>query len=465
MRALFFALEFPPLSTTGVHRSAKLCKYLPELGIEPIVITLNEDDASKSFEVPLEPSLMDELPRGLSIYAVSAPVGSAPSTRLGEFLRIWGHAEDSFADRIRPALMKMLPAIVARHAPSVVYVSMPPFSTGRLAADIARELRLPLVVDMRDGWSHWCAVPFPTYAHWVIVHARERKLFEQAAAIVTVTEQLADVFRGSHPHIPARRFQVVSNGYDGSLVVPESFEVVQTSADSLVTVGYVGGFYYTPESRASAFTPWWRRARHRKLNYVPVREDYLYRSPHYFFRTLRELKRRDPALGARVRFALIGEKPRWLDAMAAEHGVENAVHCYGRVPNARVLELAQSLDALLCTSTKVEGGQDYALTSKTFDYVRAGRPILGLVTPGSQKDFLERSGLAVVADPDDLDASVDALARIARGGFTLRPDRPFLATYHRRALAERMAEVLRTASSPDGASRDQPLGRPLGMTT
>lgn len=445
MRVLFFALEFPPVATTGMHRSAKLVRYLPELGVEPIVITLEAEDAARWFGAPCEPELSAELPSQLVVHRLPIGPPQPPVSRVGRFLDIFLRLEDDFAKRLQPALDRALPEIVRQHAPQAVYVSMPPFSTGKLAARVAERLGLPLVVDMRDGWSHYCPGAFPSYAHWRLTHRREHRLFERARAVVTVTRQLADVFRRTHPELPAERFHVIENGYDGTLELPDVIEVPPRRAEESITIGYIGRFYYDPLAREHARLPWWRRPGHRKLHYRPVDEDWLYRTPHFLFRAMAELRRRAPALGPRLRFTLVGQAPQWWQAMVGEHGLGDAVSCLGHVPNRDLARITAGFDAQLCTSVKVEGGQDYALASKTFDYVRAGRPIVGLVTRGSQREFLERSGLALLADPDDLDACVGVLERLARGGFSLAPDRAFLAQFHRRALAARMVRVLESA--------------------
>ena len=131
---LFLAFEFPPVNTTGMHRSAKLAKYLGEFDIQPIVITLRAQDSADAFQASIESSSLDDLPTNLVVYALPAPpTRPVPKTRLGKYLSIFGRVEDPLAKRVRPALARALPAIVARHRPSAVYVSLPPFSANTTA--------------------------------------------------------------------------------------------------------------------------------------------------------------------------------------------------------------------------------------------------------------------------------------------------------------------------------------------
>jgi hypothetical protein len=106
------------------------------------------------------------------------------------------------------------------------------------------------------------------------------------------------------------------------------------------------------------------------------------------------------------------------------------------------MEFQAACDALLVTSTKVLGGEDYCIAGKTFEYVAARRPVLGFVTPGAQRWFLERSGLALVADPDDQAGSSVRMEELIEGRLKFQPNAEFLRQFHRRETAQLMANTL-----------------------
>ena len=139
-----------------------------------------------------------------------------------------------------------------------------------------------------------------------------------------------------------------------------------------------------------------------------------------------------------MRFA--GGKSDWLDAQIAQFGLQNVVDCLGYI-DQRCLAQAEC-DCLLITTTKVLGGVDYTLAGKTFDYLCQHKPLLGFVVPGSQRDFLVQSGLAVVCDPDDSQASADQLLRLVRGEIQFAPNGNFLNGFHARECARRLAGLL-----------------------
>ena len=78
---LFIAYHFPPVGGPGVNRSLNFVKYLSESGYKPIVITISDDDLKYS-DYPLDPSLLDQLPKGTEIIRVA----SGEPRRLRAFL-------------------------------------------------------------------------------------------------------------------------------------------------------------------------------------------------------------------------------------------------------------------------------------------------------------------------------------------------------------------------------------------
>jgi hypothetical protein len=87
---------------------------------------------------------------------------------------------------------------------------------------------------------------------------------------------------------------------------------------------------------------------------------------------------------------------------------------------------------------------------KTYEYLRAGRPILALTPQGAIANLLRRTGGAWVVDPADdrgIAAAVLEAYRLWEGGFPgPGPDRELVASFDRRALVGRLAEILRDRS-------------------
>lgn len=438
---LFLVMEFPPVNTTGNFRSLKFVKYLRMFGIEPVVVTFMEEEAASFFNASIDRKLLDELPGDTTIYRIHCDDGRKyHSTHLRSFLTIFFSIKDNLAKRWRKYLFGELDAIVARHRPQLVFTSLPPFSSGMLAAEIARKYDLRLVVDMRDLWALFGHAPLASRIHYHLMLNEERKIFSQAAAVIAVTPQMIKSMQRVHPRIDKSKFHFIPNGFDKEPELERTF--VFKSDKSKIVIGYVGSFYFEPKKRDDVFKPWWRKKGHKMFEYSPVKQDWLYRSPYFFLKTIDYLIARYPELRARIQIEFIGKKPEWLDGMLKEFNLqENFLH-HGFVSSQKALLLQQRFDLFLSTAEKVAGDQHYCLPSKVFDYVGQNKPILAFVTPGIQQEFMINSGLGVICDPDDIEESSMKLYKLISDGKLFAPNYEYIQSFKRSVLAEKLAEIL-----------------------
>ncbi len=167
-------------------------------------------------------------------------------------------------------------------------------------------------------------------------------------------------------------------------------------------IGYVGSFYYSPEARQQMLQPWWRKRGHRILQYIPHKQDWLYRSPYFFFKAIQQLNISDPGLGKKMKIRFAGKIHEWLKDMIASFGLENQVDLMGVVSHTESLSLQESCDALLITSAKQIGGRDYSIAGKTFEYLQMQKPVIAFVSDGAQKRFTEKEeAQLLICDPDN----------------------------------------------------------------
>ena len=144
-----------------------------------------------------------------------------------------------------------------------------------------------------------------------------------------------------------------------------------------------------------------------------------------------------------VKVKFVGKKPDWMDAMLSEFNLADNCHFYGKVPQKEGLEILESFDACLCTSVKVHGGEDYALASKTFDYILKHKPIIGFTTKGAQREFIAKSGMGFICDPDNIEDSAAMLEKVILGGISLKPDMAYIKPFNRENRAAEMAAIVK----------------------
>ena len=123
-------------------------------------------------------------------------------------------------------------------------------------------------------------------------------------------------------------------------------------------------------------------------------------------------------------------------------GVHDSVEFVGRVSHAEALALQRSGDAVLL----VAGADRSIATSKLFEYLAAGRPIVALAKGNEAERIVRETNTGVTVAPDDIDAITEALRQVATGELTGRydPQQVEASTYP--ALADAMADPVEQRS-------------------
>lgn len=444
---IFIAYQFPPLNVAGSFRPLKFVKYLKHFRINPVVFTLSQDCYHKVYKDPnVDGSLLKEIDRN-EIEIIQVPSDNVLEVYSNKFKYIKHRCFSVYFgdhhEKWEKYLLKSIHDATKKYNFKVLFVTVPPFSMIAPALKVSQLYNLPLIMDMRDAWSMWNASSYPSIIHYWATIFLERKLFKRAAYLIGTTEQAIKGWKKLHPNIHSDKFIYIPNGYDSSeeaLKLPQ-FESVPFN--DKFTITYIGNFYYFPESRKAIFKPWHQRKGRRLLQFVPRKEDWLYRSPYFFFKTIRKLIDLKPEMEQKLILKFAGDKPHWFDNMVREFGLCSMVRHLGFIFHEEAIKLQQESDALLLTSLKVIGGEDYFIAGKTFEYIMANKPILGFVCEGAQKEFLKNSGIAIICDPDKTKESAEKLLNLFENKQTFTSNNIFLKNFHFKKLTYQLANTIK----------------------
>jgi glycosyltransferase involved in cell wall biosynthesis len=446
MTILFLAMEFPPMNAAGVFRPLRFIKGLHAHGIRSVVITFEIDEFIQKRHKKFDEKLLQQVPADVPVIRIPLK-DLAPyyNTRTSKFVNTYFTVSDNFKYAWRDNLFDALPAIIEKYQPQGIIATAPPFGASVLAAEIATRYHLPLIQDMRDAWAKLSMMPLGSYFHYLVKRNLERKAFQKASAIITVTPQLRKMFTDTHPGMPKDKFHLIYNSFDFDL--PASLQVRSESIDKkeVFNIGYVGGFYFSPESRDMMLRPWYKKKGHRMFQYTPVKEDWLYRSPYFFFKALKRLLDKHPQWKQKIRFHHIGETPAWLAGMAQEAGVGDNLVTHGFQPQEKTIELQNGFDVLLATSEKVIGDEHYCLPSKLFTYLRSGKPALAFLTKGVQHEFISESKMGPIADPDNETEAVAVMEKLLLQGYSASLDMNYLQQFERDRAIQQLVAIVKNA--------------------
>lgn len=369
-RVLLLTREFPPAIGPHSIRMAKLTKFLPRFGWEPVVITtpvdhawaidhtLERDVTGLVIRVPrLFSSILDPRHGLPSVSTGSLPTPEEWQQTIKGRLAHWLVPDSSLLWAI--AVTRRMPRLVPR--PDVIYASGPPFSTFLAAHRLAGKLGIPWVAEYRDNWTtnplfHRSRLPH------AINSALERRLLRSASLVVVISDAARDELAESFPFVKTK-IVVASNGYD-----PDDLPAPPPKA-SAFEIAYAGSLY-----------------RHR--------------DPSTLLQVLAELCDEDPRFAAQVRVRFMGRVPEWVVRTANAALGTTRVTVEGMQPHRVALQRCSAAAVLLAISSEAEAGGT-AMTSKLMEYLGLRRPILLLAPPGPGSTLVSELGAGLVAHPTD----------------------------------------------------------------
>jgi glycosyltransferase involved in cell wall biosynthesis len=395
LRVALLSQYFPPEVGATQSRMQAFAEHLAARGHEVTVIC--EFPNHPQGEIPSEYRgriVEDDRSnpyRVLRVWVLANPV-KTQVTRMGFYL----------------SYMAMATAVAPRAGRTdVVIATTPPLFTGAAGLAIARMNAAPLVLDVRDLWPAAAVSLDQISSGWPLKAAEslERQLYRKAAAVVAVTRPFCEHIDAIRQRPP--RTALIPNGTlelffeeDGGtrLGVPESRFLVTFA-------GTLGIAQALPTVLEAA-----------------------------------ERLRDEP-----VTFAFVGEGPvkDRLVRRARFRGLDNVVF-HPQVPLEEVPGVLAGSDALLVPLSGHPTFTDF-VPSKMVDYMAAGRPVI-LSAAGESVRILEHAGGGVAIPPEDPDALVAAVRRLARDDATAERmgerGREFARTHLRSTQAERLEQLL-----------------------
>jgi glycosyltransferase involved in cell wall biosynthesis len=431
MRVLIVSYHFPPDAEVGAVRPYQIARYLPEFGIEPWVLTVHpafaetpnhglvahgvpEDRIIRTSVDRTGFDLLIGLWRASKRFAAGRKARAAPEEPTDAALpserRVLARNVLAFPDQRIGWLRPAVPAadeVLRRQPFDAILSTSPPRVAAHVGARIARQHRLPWIMDLRDPWWGWYHTPTDYHGHPLLnaLHTREfRRFARQASLIVHNTERLRQLTCRLVPDV-AEKTRCVPNGIDSAWSAPR---------DESPKVAFRIGYYGQVMGR---------------------------RSPAAFIQGLRSWldSRREPT---RVEVSFFGSGFDAIRRQVQSLGLDGSVVLSPMLPRADVpLEMAKDFVLLL-----VANEQPLQIPGKTYEYLAASRRILALTDhDGATADLLKQlPGCLIAETPGEVDSALDTFYQQYVADSCARLDRgTLLDELQYRCRVERIAELVR----------------------
>jgi glycosyltransferase involved in cell wall biosynthesis len=391
--------------TSGVQRALRFSQYLPEFGWEPIVLTARacayeRTSVDQMVDVPqtihLRRAFALDAARHLAFFGRYPKLLAVPD----RWMSWWWAAV--------PLGMQM----VKRFRPHGIWSTFPIPTAHRIGLSLRKRSGLPWIADFRDVMTEDGYPVDPLLAReW---QALERETVDHCARAVFTTAGAAALYSQRYPRVNRERFAVIENGYDEQL-----FAALEPSAQ--------------PGQCAS----------HRPLRLVHSGVVYpSERDPTELFAALHDLRvaRKVDANSLRLVLRATGHD-RHIGALITQFGLNDMVELAPSLPYREALEEMLAADALLL----LQGANcNRQIPAKLYEYLRSGRPVLGLAN-GDTASALKAAGIDIVVPLESRAAIADALTRflfLVRQGRAPCPSPDAVQRHSRRAKTQQLAEIL-----------------------
>jgi glycosyltransferase involved in cell wall biosynthesis len=430
-RLLYITPYFPPMTRVGALRPLKFVRHLPSFGWSSVVLCdLRRGDAVSS-------ALLEAVPETTKVVWDYGRQAAANKQRYDAGAFGQAKAEAS-ASPARPGLAKRLAAkipkawipgpefvplnehsldiphalaaarrVLAEHPCDAIMVNADPYAALLVGARLARQTGLPLVADLRDPWA-LCSLRRPKRLppQRALVDALERRVFEQASAVILNTHTARRDYLRHYFDLPASRFYTIYNHGDAELVSRGSYPRF-----GRFTMLFLGNF--------------------RRF----VEGDNL-------LEALAELRARG-LTGAEIGLVVSGRCPESALEKARALGVEDMLDSHPFVPYVEVGSFMASADLLISLSNDTE----QRIPAKIFDYATTSRPMLVIGDTRELVEMMREFPGAQTCGRTDVQGIADAMQAAYEAGAQREIDRSHAGLDSHSATAQ-LAEILAEVTQP-----------------
>jgi glycosyltransferase involved in cell wall biosynthesis len=401
------AFQFPPMSgSSALLRVVKFCKYLPEFGWTPTVIT-----AQPRMYEQVNEQQRGLIPEGLEVIRAFGLDTKRHLSIRGRYPRLLA-LPDTSASWSLGAIPAALRAI-RRKKIDVVFTTFPVATTIWIGLVLHRLTGKPWVVDFRDSMTEDNYPRDPLT--WRIWRWLEGQAIRRAALILFTARSAIRMYQKRYPELPDEKCGLLPNGYDEEDFSRLPAAVAQPSLAERPFKLLHSGLVYPEE-----------------------------RNPLPFFRALAQLKQQAKISKEtlQVSFRAPGFEEIYGKAIQ-DLGLDDIVHLLPRIPYTQALEEYLASDALLLMQA---ANCDHQIPAKAYEYFRLGKPILALTSEtGDTASVLRDVGGSTIADLQDEDAICRTLpqfiAAVASGSHAL-PSHEAASRFARRNLTAELANRL-----------------------
>ncbi len=415
-KVLVIAYYFPPMGLSGVQRTLKFAKYMPETNWEPTVITSGAT-AYYAHDVSLMKEANDAKIRilrteGSDPNSLLSKMGTVKMPR--EFIRknlsrisktFW--IPDNKISWAKQAYT-LAEDLLKKENFDAIFVSIPPFSPFAMAAKLTEKFDVPLFVDYRDLWhgNHFAfnLTPYHSYKHKKMEYAA----LKASERVIVVNRKIKEKLLTTYKFLTFEDVIIIPHGYD-----PQDFEnaLPYPKPHKKMILTYSGIFYETI-------------------------------TPKYFLKAFKKLTLERPDITANIELHFVGHLRKENRKLIKRYKLQEFVKDYGYLTHKEAVRRLLSSDVLWLMIGKSKNA-DKITVGKLFEYFGSRKPIFAMVPEGASRTAAIEYDAAFISEPDDIQQIKNKIIEIHslyKQNRLPKPDEDFVLKHNRQSLTEHLTK-------------------------
>jgi glycosyltransferase involved in cell wall biosynthesis len=416
-KVLVITYYWPPSGGAGVQRWLKFVKYLPQFGIEPIVLTV--DPKFAAYPV-IDETLCSEVHVNTQVCLTSATdyfkwyrkitgknelptggIGPAQKDSLKHKAMAFVRGNFMLPDPRRGwnsfAYTQAVQLIQEFNIDTVITTS-PPHSTQLIGLKLKKHLNIRWIADLRDPWTdiyYYNQFYHTPIAQW-IDQRYERQVVENADEIITVSADLARIYASKSVKNVTEKLHVLPNGFDES-----DFENAALDAAFEPNITYTG----------------------------TLSDEY---PLHGFIEALRQLQ-------SEIKLRFVGKISQIQQALIAKTPCKTEY--IPHVPHSESIGFLKQAGIVLLVIPRVENNKGI-ITGKFFEYLASSKPVLAIgPTDGDLAQLIHETQCGEIFDYSDVQGILNFIEH-----HKTSPKRSIInengLRYSRKNLSKKLADII-----------------------
>jgi glycosyltransferase involved in cell wall biosynthesis len=389
------------LKNTHNYRISKFVQYLPDFEWEPVVLT--QKDLKSLF---IKEAQYDN---GVRVHrALYFPLWLIP----GVFQKFGLISQSTRffvpSNEIGWTLTGVIKGvqIIRSEKIDIIFVSCPPYSLAVIGYILKLITKRPFVLDLRDGWSTDPYINYLTKFHMKLDKRIQNVVISHADGVVLVSDAMRTSLLAINNGWD-EKFSIIPNGYDDIELNPEK-------SSDIFTITFTGSTY----------------------NCSP------FRSPEIFFEAISMLLKNQKVSENELCVNIIGDNSKELTDLVDRYQLKSVVHIFPRMPQRLSLSYLSKSHALLLIE------RSNALTTKVFEYLATGKPIIAFINEGELADLIRNySDNHIIITEESTEKTAEVIMTLLKAhstsSYSSCTDKRdlFRAEYHRKNLTKHLSTL------------------------